>query len=182
MRTLDLDLVRRRPAWPAWLLLVLGLALAVDVALGWRQAREQLAQAQQPVARPAPRRPAEPPLSEATRRELAAARQVLGQLAIPWEALFRSIEDADSAATALLTIEPDAARRSVRLSGEARDYPAILALAARLEAGGVLQRVHLQNHQLRDDAPGRPTQFTLSAHWAAAGAAPGATNRDEGAP
>jgi hypothetical protein len=107
---------------------------------------------------------------EETRRELDDARQILTQLALPWEPLFGAIEAALTPHTALLSIEPDATKGVVRISGEARDYPAVLVLMRRLDKpvagqGVVLSRVHLLNHDVRDDVPERPVRFTLSARW-----------------
>lgn len=110
------------------------------------------------------------PIDEETRRELDNARQILTQLALPWEPLFGAIEAALTRDTALLAIEPDAAKGMVRLSGEARNYPAILVLMRRLEQpvaghGVVLSGVHLLSHDVRDDVPERPLRYTVSASW-----------------
>jgi len=56
----------------------------------------------------------------------------------------------------------------VRISGEARNYLAILNLMLRLEEPQVLTGVHLLNHQIREDVAQRPYQFTLAASWRAA--------------
>jgi Tfp pilus assembly protein PilN len=166
MRALDLDLVRRRPAWPSWLMLLLGLALTGQVVLDTLnlRAEERLLQARRAGRAPAAVQPT-PPVNEPLRRELDAAQQVLSELALPWEALFQAIETAIDGHTALLAIEPDAGRHAVRITGEARNYLAILSLMARLEATQPLARVHLLNHQIRDDVAQRPYQFTLSATW-----------------
>jgi Tfp pilus assembly protein PilN len=156
MRALNLDLVRRPAAWPAWLLLLVGAVLAGDAAFDTLRLRDELDALQHPRARAEKmQRVAAPPLDEATRRELDAARQALQELALPWD-------------TAPLAIEPDAGKLALRLAGEARDYPAVLALIARLEASQTLTGVHLQSHALREDAAERPVQFTLSASWRAA--------------
>ncbi|ACB36135.1 hypothetical protein Lcho_3881 [Leptothrix cholodnii SP-6] len=182
LRRLDLDLVRPGPAWPAWLLLIAGLALAAHTGLGYLALHEQQAQLQQRSARPhqaiaAPTAA----VSDETRRELAAARQVLQELALPWEPLFRLIEGALMADAALLAIEPDAGKGALRIRGEARDYPAILAFMRRLEASPgdgagttpardpegapLLAGVHLLNHEIREDVAERPYLFTLVASW-----------------
>lgn len=165
MARLELDLVRRRPAWPPWLALVVGLALAADAGLQWLGLRDEVATLQQRgSARPA-RAVAAEPVSEETQRELAGARRLLEELALPWEALFRSIEGAVDRDTALLSVEPDAGRRAVQISGEARDYPAVLRFMERLEKGPALARVHLLSHEVRQDDADRPTLFTLAASW-----------------
>jgi Tfp pilus assembly protein PilN len=168
MRALDLDLVRRRPSWPAWLMLLIGLALAADALASYLNLREELDQVARNRAGPqiVAARPQEV-LSEQTQREVVAARRTLEELTLPWDTLFATIEDAIGGDTALLAIEPDAGKRVVRISGEARSYPAVLGLVARLEASAVLSGVHLSNHQIREDVPERPYQFTLLATWKA---------------
>jgi Tfp pilus assembly protein PilN len=105
------------------------------------------------------------PVNEATRREFDAARRILQELTLPWEPLFRAIESSLDKQTALLAIEPDAGKGMVRITGEARDYLAILAFMRRLEQAGALVAVHLLNHQIREDVAERPYQFILAASW-----------------
>jgi Fimbrial assembly protein (PilN) len=169
MRALDLDLVRRRPAWPAWAMLAVGVLLAAEAGFGVVGLRDEVRQLEQRRAAPVVRSAAPAaPLSEPTRRELDAARRVLQELTLPWEAMFRAIEEADGKGIALLSIEPDAAKRSVRIGGEARNYPAILAFMQRLEASHTLSGVHLLNHQLREQEAGRPVYFIVATSWGAA--------------
>lgn len=177
LRRLDLDLVRPGPAWPAWLLLIAGLVLAVHSGLGYVALADQQAQLQQRSARPRPALAAPTAtVSDETRRELDAARQILQELALPWEPLFRLIEASLRADAALLAIEPDAGKGQLRIRGEARDYPAILAFMRRLEAPQrpadeapqVLSGVHLLNHEIREDVAERPYLFTLAASWSTA--------------
>ena len=166
MRALDLDFVRRRPTWPAWLLLAIGIAMAGDAAFSYLRAEDELAHLQRRQAGPrvAIAAPKEP-VNEQTRRELDTARRILQELTLPWDPMFRAIEGSLGKDTALLAIEPDASKGSVRINGEARDYLAILGFMRRLEDGGVLAGVHLLNHQVREDTAERPYQFTLAASW-----------------
>jgi Tfp pilus assembly protein PilN len=166
MRALDLDLVRRRPAWPAWLMLAIGIVLAAEALFGYFSLRDEVAQQQR--RRVAPRiatvTPKEP-VSEQTQRELNAAQQILRELALPWDALFGAIEASTDSSTAMLSIEPDGGKRVVRISGEARNYLAVLNFMARLEKAQVLTGVHLLSHQVREDVAGQPVQFVLAANW-----------------
>ncbi len=170
MRALDLELVRRRPAWPAWAILAIGLALGGEALYSALKANEEHGMLQQRRGRPViSANMGKEPVSEQTQRELDAARQTLRELALPWEALFRAIEGTTDgvkgSSAALLAIEPDPTKQVVRIGGEARDYAAILRLVRRLEASQVLADVHLLNHEFLEEAAGRPFQFTLSAQW-----------------
>jgi Tfp pilus assembly protein PilN len=166
MAVLDLDFVRHRPAWPAWLMLAVGVALAIDTGVRYQGLQHELVQLQRRGAKPQFAAPApKAPVTEKTQREVDAARHILGELMLPWDALFRSIEESIGADAALLAIEPDAAKRVVRISGEARSYLAILNLMLRLESQQMLTGVHLVQHLIREDVAERPYQFTLAASW-----------------
>lgn len=169
MRALDLDLVRRNPVWPGWLALVIGFFLVVDAGFNFQRLRGEVDDLQRhPGARIVSRASAGEPVSEQTQRELDAARRLLQRLALPWEALLRSIETSVDRDTALLAIEPDVDAQALQISGEARDYLAILNFVLRLEESHVLTRIHLLNHQIREDVAERPYLFTLAASWGGA--------------
>jgi len=166
MGALELDFVRKRPSWTAWLMLAVGLALAGDAALRLAAAQEEVRQLERRLAGPRVVKAApKEPMNDALRREFDAARHVLQELTLPWEALFAAVEASIDKDTALLAIEPDAGKGVVRISGEARDYLAILGFMRRLEPAGALAGVHLLNHQIREDVAERPYQFTLAASW-----------------
>ncbi|CAD5369842.1 hypothetical protein RA210_U110098 [Rubrivivax sp. A210] len=165
MAALDLELAPRRPSWPRWLALAVGVALALDAGLHYLELRDGVKEIEERQSTRAERKPAEEVVPEQTRRELDSARRVLQELALPWEALFASIEGAVNRDVGLLSIEPDAGRRAVQIVGEARDYAAILRLMERLEKGRALARVHLLSHELRQDVAERPFVFTLAATW-----------------
>lgn len=165
MRRLDLDFAERRPRWPAAALALVGVLLVGDTVSSWLQLRErarQLAEAASGVPRVVA--PTEP-MSDSMRREFDGARRLLAELAKPWDPMFRAIESSLDNEAALLSIEPDAARQSVQISGEARNFAAVLRFVDRLEKTGTLTRVHLLSHEVNEEAPSRPTQFSLSASW-----------------
>lgn len=166
MHALDLDLARRSPAWPGWAVLALGLFLAIDAGLDYQQARRDVERVQRPRdAVTAGQAAAGEPVSEQTQRELEAAQRLLQELVLPWDRLFRSIEAAVDRTTALLAIEPDANRRAVRITGEARDYHSLLQFIVRLEQTQGLTSIHPLSHQIREDVAERPFVFTLTANW-----------------
>jgi Tfp pilus assembly protein PilN len=69
---------------------------------------------------------------------------------------------------ALLAVEPSAARRSVRLSAEARDAQAMLAWLQALQRDARLAQVLLVSHQVQTQTPGTPVRFQIQASWAEA--------------
>lgn len=165
MRRIDLDFVRRRPGWPGWLVGAVGLAIAIDALSTYHARVDELARRTESVRlQVGHTRPAET-LSTDSQREYDAARRLLSEMALPWESLFRTIEVSLGKDVALLGLEPDAQRRSLLISGEARNYLALLSFVARLNGGPVLSRVHLVEHAARKDMPEQPLRFTLMANW-----------------
>jgi Tfp pilus assembly protein PilN len=150
---------------------VLGAALAIAALLAvWQQhlvGQIELLELQQ--AQLAPRRPAtdRPPidpsrLDDASRR----AQMVAFELRLPWLQLFDAVESAaDPNAIALLSIEPDARRSALRISGEARSKKAMLDYMQRLGEQSPMVRAVLESHQQRSIGGAAPVQFVVMATW-----------------
>lgn len=101
-------------------------------------------------------------------RELALAREarrVAVDLTTPWESLLSSLGSVPALDVALLSIEPSAAKRAVRLTAEARDAHAMLAYLAALQHEPRLSSVMLVSHQIEQQAPGTPVRFQVQATW-----------------
>lgn len=173
---LDLDFAGPpRGAGPlGYALLALGLAAALASGYAYLRAEDQRAGLEETVdgmkkvlARQGVRLAAPAVLNEQTRAEIRRANLVIDRIAVPWDALFRDLEQAADRDVALLAVEPDAEKRSVRIDGEAKDLAAVLAYLARLEAQPGLAEVTLTNHALRDGGAQRPVAFSLGARWTA---------------
>jgi hypothetical protein len=176
MRSLELDFLRsgNRPGWAAWTLLAVALAVALDLGRSWYVLKEEIARKEARLAahtgqarrsdliRVSGQRAAPPP---ARNGELAAARDTLRRLSIPWDTLFGALEAAQTERAALISIEPDAGSGTVMLTGEAKDYLTALSYVANLEQQQALGRVHLARHEIRQNDPQRPVAFTISASW-----------------
>lgn len=166
MKALDLELLpRRRVPLAVWLMLLCGTVLVGDGLLRSAELRETIAAASAPAARPRPATSS--PLDPALARELRVAERAVEHLALPWDDLFRQVEAASYERVALLAIEPDAHKRELSITGEALDYLAVLTYVARLGERDMLSDVHLVRHEMREDAPQRPLQFTVAARWKA---------------
>lgn len=165
MRPVEIDFVRRRPVWIVWVLIAVVLLIAFDMGRSYFSARRSLAMGDRPPEVQRRGSSNEENVSAQTQRELDLARRVLVELSLPWDALFRSVEMAAGKNVALLSIEPDVGRGQVRITGEARDYVSALNFLVRLEEGRTLERVHLLNHELREEDPDRPYRIALVGHW-----------------
>lgn len=98
-------------------------------------------------------------------QEIKSANEVLHQLSVPWDELFKAVESSSGSRVALLALEPDFDRKQVKISGEANSYKTIMKYITVLEKQEVFGAVYLQNHDIRQDDPDRPVRFTLLASW-----------------
>ena len=98
-------------------------------------------------------------------KEIGQANEVIHRLSLPWDALFRGMEDAASERIALLGVEPDLNRHVVTLSGEAQAYGEVLRYMTRLDSGAVLTEPRLISHEVRNEGARHPVAFAISANW-----------------
>jgi hypothetical protein len=66
---------------------------------------------------------------------------------------------------ALLEVEQDGAKGSLKIAGEARTLPEVFAFAKRLEVDDVLREVRLSGYTLRRDGPTPVIGFSIQARW-----------------
>ena len=95
-------------------------------------------------------------------------QQAAQDLATPWTLLLAELEKAskDSAdQVAVLGVEPDHGKHSVRISAEARSLPLALAYVQRLQASRSIQYPMLDRHELRADDPQHPVRFEMTGQW-----------------
>jgi hypothetical protein len=97
--------------------------------------------------------------------EIKVANEVIMQLTLPWNELFNALEEANSSNIALLGIEPNAAKRQVRVMGEAKNSAALFAYIRILQAGKSMSGVYLKHQQVQEQNPEKPIRFTLDASW-----------------
>jgi hypothetical protein len=148
-----------------WILLTAAVLCAAVLAMWQHALVQQLDAAERRAARATPAAAVLPATFDPRRLDDAArrAQAVAAELRLPWAELFDAVEAAADPSVALLAIEPDARRAALRVSGEARDKPAMLAYLTRLGAQPPIARALLESHAERGE--GRRVQFTLIAHW-----------------
>jgi Tfp pilus assembly protein PilN len=165
---LDFKRSPRRWTWIGLLLLVIGAAWIAQVVNTERRLSSQIALAesrQATLAQRSDRKP--PPVADAAtmQLEISQANTILQRLALPWNALFQTLESTRGKSIALLAIQPDAAKHTVRIDGEARSLDALLAYITQLERSKVLDRIYLTSHEVRTEDADKPVRFALTAHW-----------------
>ncbi|MDB5790550.1 MAG: hypothetical protein JWQ80_574 [Massilia sp.] len=154
----------------AWLLLAAGVCLAVPAALyANRYLAEQRVFEAELAARTA--RVAAPPATRAVRApaatdaQAAAVNAAILQLNLPWRDLHDAVASATPASVALLALEPDAKRRVLRITAEARASDDMFAYVERLQGLDWFAHVALTRHEINEQDPNRPIRFQLDAQW-----------------
>lgn len=173
MRPLDLDFQRRPLASPlGWALLAAGLLLAGTLwALQQRidadraRAAQELARLQQGQGGAIHQAPLSKAESLAQQASLAEMRRVSAALNLPWNGLFATLEALPLEDVALLTLTPDARKRLLRITAEARNLEAMLEFHQRLEDSDGLSDVSLLDHEVLVQVAERPIRFNLLATW-----------------
>ncbi len=163
---LELDYVApsHRPLWPGLVLLALALAVALGMFARYRDARLEVVRLEAQGGLIAPERRASRVIpKERLDEEARAAEAVVRQLTVPWASLIASIEQAATRDVAILQLQPDAEKRQLRLTAEARHREAMFEYLRRLAASKGLDEVHLLSHQVQREDPQRPIQFSVQA-------------------
>lgn len=173
MRALALDFVDTRPphAPIGWMLLLMGALTAAAVLYEYSALKAALATREDRIAvleknrsRTQQSARAVPP-DAAQQSEIRRANNVIDELNLPWAALFEAVESASNGAIALLSIQPDAQKQSVRITGEAKTLDDVLAYIERLQEDTQLTNASLLSHEIRQQDAEKPIRFTLTANW-----------------
>lgn len=173
MRALKLDYQRSSRPLP-WLgigVLASSLGALALAGIYYHSLGERIVQWEARVdhhEREAGRRAPRPVSAEAAREqalEVQHANQVLRQLSLPWDTLFRAVESSAGKNIALLSMEPDIRKGTVTISAEAKNFDAMLEYVRQLGKRDVFGSVLLQNHQVQQKDPEKPIRFSLRASW-----------------
>ena len=97
--------------------------------------------------------------------EVKKANAVMSELDLPWEALFDSLEHAASRDVALLSFQPNAVGRTIRIGGEAKNISAMLDFVGALEREPAVEDAYLLKYEIKRDDPQQPVIFSLTASW-----------------
>jgi hypothetical protein len=151
----------------------LALALCLPLATGaWHYLKELRAYEAQvaaahtrtraPVAVPVALR--QPPVSES---QAAAVNATIMKLNLPWRTLNAAVLGATPATVALLALEPDAKRRALRITAEARGSDDMIGYVEQLQRQEWFSSVSLAHHEINEQDPNRPIRFQIDAQWRA---------------
>ena len=163
------SLFHTRPA--AWVLAVAALSLCLAAtALGWHMlARQHAFNAQLAAVRVRANAPAAAPVQAAgpaiSASQAAAVNGAVLQLNLPWRALHDAIGAATPRSIALLALEPDARKRTMRITAEAKNSDDMIAYLEQLKQQDLFAAVVLARHEINEQDPNKPIRFQLDAQW-----------------
>jgi hypothetical protein len=99
--------------------------------------------------------------------QAAAVNAAVLQLNLPWRALYDAIGAATPKTIALLSLEPDPRRRSMKITAEAKNSDDMIAYIEQLKQQEMFSAVALLRHEISEVDPNRPLRFQLDAQWSA---------------
>jgi hypothetical protein len=162
MNRLDIDFAQAPPK-RGWIWLLAGLAATgifwlqyQDAVQAYGNARSQYERRLQESGKKS--RPA-------VISEDAELGKIRTQLSLHWARLLDAIEGATQGSIALLDVNPDASKGTVKLLAEAKNEDAMFAYIHKLSMQPGLTQVMLQSHELQVGDPQQPIRFNLTARW-----------------
>ncbi|WP_061532084.1 PilN domain-containing protein [Collimonas arenae] len=87
------------------------------------------------------------------------------QLNLPWRDLFDAVEVATPNSIALLSLEPDAKRQSIKGLAEAKNGDDMIAYVEELKQRKFFQSVVLLRHEINERDVNKPLRFQFQAQW-----------------
>ena len=170
----DLDFAparRRRPRALGWVLLAIGLLAAGFAGYDtWVTGRE-LDEREALVARLRTELRQERPQQAArnaapvSAEEREPADRVATALNADWAAIFTDLAGASHPEVALLELQGDATRGSLRMVGEAQSVEAAFAYLEQLQRAGMLREARIDSHEWVTQGPQMVVRFVLTAQW-----------------
>ena len=162
MHRLEIDFcaARRVSPWLGRALLAVALVVCLDAGVSYHGLRKAVGVNETRVARRVPAATA-----KVSAQEVAAVRDTVQRIGMPWDELFVALEAAATDQVALASIEPDLAKGTVVISGDGKDYLAALSYVSNLSRTENLERVQLLRHERKTPDPNGPVSFAVSAAW-----------------
>lgn len=158
-----------------WSLLVAAVALVPGLGSSITQYRSleqneafHAAQVARARARAAARAPVAAPVRVVPPAQAGAVNASVQQLNLPWRALHDAVQAATPASIALLALEPDAKKSSVRITAEAKSSDDMIAYVEALQHVDWFSTVLLARHEINEQDRNRPIRFQIDAQWRAA--------------
>ena len=155
----------------AYVLLALG-AVGIGYVL-WQHAQLQKTlqtieeKQQRDQARLQSRAEVKAPIVESTldAQQAKMVNLAIKQLNLPWRDLLQTLEQATPKEIALLTLDPDAKNRTLRVQAESKNSLDMTAYLKKLRQAGLFESVILTRHEVNEQDSNRPLRFQFEARW-----------------
>jgi hypothetical protein len=173
MRAIHLDFAsNRKPSLLGLVIFALALLLLMMVWQRYNHINQQLLTLDQSIQELKERKglkPAEPQLQAKSSADLLAkieeAKKLASFLMIPWGDVLNALESSALDDLALLAIEPDAKKRQLKITAEAKNKDVMFSYLEKLEASSELANVYLLKHEIFEDVDQHPIRFVAVATW-----------------
>ncbi|MGZ3238102.1 MAG: PilN domain-containing protein [Burkholderiaceae bacterium] len=97
--------------------------------------------------------------------QAAAINRTILQLNLPWRDVLDAIEEATPPTIALLALEPDAKKHTLKGTAEAKSSDDMIAYIEELKKQEFFGNVALVKHEINAQDPNRPLRFQFEAQW-----------------
>lgn len=155
-----------------WAGAVLGLLLCGGAALAGYQVFEQRQQRLAAIERAAQRQAilAQTKLPvkstvQISEAQAAFVNAAVLQLNLPWRDLQEAVAAATPPKVALLALEPDARKRVLKITAEAKNSDDMIAYIEQLKQQELFGAVQLLRHEISQLDPNQPIRFQVEASW-----------------
>ncbi|SFI21985.1 Tfp pilus assembly protein PilN [Collimonas sp. OK307] len=179
MKSLHIDFAPRtlrrcmyRTTALTWLFGGVGLALCISAGLAARTLLNSNAAQEATLSHlnaALQRRNAPKPLikqAAITEEQAGAVNHAIAQLNLPWHDMLDAVQAATPNTIAMLALEPDAKRRMLQGTAEAKNSADMIAYIENLKRQAFFAEVVLTRHEINEQDPDRPLRFQFEAIWA----------------
>lgn len=101
------------------------------------------------------------PASELTSLQIRGYNSVIRQLNVPWKNLFEDLEAMTPMDVALISIEPDGSRSTVKLVAEAKSLTTLLSYSSKLQQNGIFGRITYSKHETNEQDMNKPMRLSF---------------------
>jgi len=147
-------------------LLLAGAALGVQAAKQ-QAVREQGLRAQERKQAAAVRAPERKPETVIPEAQAVAVNSTILQLNLPWRELQDAVAAANTPAVALLALDPDPRKQTLKITAEAKNSDDMVGYIEQLKQQEFFAGASLLRHEINDQDPNHPLRFQVEVHWRA---------------
>ena len=97
--------------------------------------------------------------------EIRQIQEIRQSYSIPWTDIFSALEIASSEKLALLSVTPNVSKRTLELTGEARNLADTSSFIKLLQQQRIFRKVYLQEHVYDEQDISAPLLFVIQAEW-----------------